>query len=180
VNAGSSEDAAETTTWSLELGDEPPPPPAFPAGVEVRTYRHPEDEQATFEAQEEAFRDTWDYEPQSIEQWREFVLKGRGFDPGLWSLACDGEEIAGLCLAFPQQGGDTRLGWIAILGVRRPWRRRGLGEALLRDAFRALHGRGLRRIGLGVDAESPTGATRLYERVGMRVAVRFDSWAKQL
>ena len=45
----------------------------------------------------------------------------------------------------------------------------GVGEALLRRAFYDLHARGLRRVGLGVDAESPTGATRLYERAGMTV-----------
>jgi mycothiol synthase len=75
---------------------------------------------------------------------------------------------------------DAVVGWISILGVRRPGRRRGLGEALLRHAFRELHTRGLRRVGLSVDAESPTGAMRLYERVGMRVAVRSDTWDRQL
>jgi len=89
-------------------------------------------------------------------------------------------EWPSVCLAFPERVGDPALGWISILGVRRRWRRRGLGEALLRHAIRTLHARGLRRAGLGVDAESPTGATRLYERVGMRVAVRSDSWDKQL
>ncbi len=164
----------------IELDDDRPAVREWPPGVDVRTYRHPEHEEATYEAQEEAFRDTWDYAPQSLDQWREFVLNGRGFDPTLWFLGWDGDEIAGICLAFPERVGDPGLGWIAILGVRRPWRKRGLGEALLRHAFRELHARGLRRVGLGVDAESPTGATRLYERVGMRVASRSDSWEKQL
>ena len=62
------------------------------------------------------------------------------------------------------------MGWIRSLFVRRPWRRRGLGMALLLDAFRRFHERGERKVGLGVDAESETGATRLYERAGMQVA----------
>jgi len=164
----------------IDLDDERPPEPGWPGGIDVRTYRHPQDEQATYEAQEEAFRDSWDYRPSPIEQWREFQLHGRGFDPALWFLACDGDEIAGICLAFPERVGDTDLGWVSILGVRRPWRRRGLGEALLRRAFRDLHARGLRRVGLGVDAGSPTGATRLYERAGMRLAVRSETWSKSL
>jgi mycothiol synthase len=164
----------------IELGDDAPPVPVWPAGVEVRSYRPGEDEQATYEAQEDAFRDVWDWRPTPVEQWRKFELEARGFDPSLWFLAWDGDEVAAVCLAFPERVGDPGLGWVSVLGVRRPWRRRGLGEALLRHAFRALHARGLRRVGLGVDAESPTGATRLYERVGMQVAVRSDSWDKQL
>ena len=53
--------------------------------------------------------------------------------------------------------------------MRRPWRRQGLGEALLLCSFRAFRERGYTRGTLGVDASSPTGATRLYERAGMRV-----------
>ena len=61
------------------------------------------------------------------------------------------------------------MGWIPTLAVRKPYRRRGLGQALLQHAFRALQARGVQRVGLGVDAKNKTGATRLYERVGMHV-----------
>jgi ribosomal protein S18 acetylase RimI-like enzyme len=63
---------------------------------------------------------------------------------------------------------------VGELGVLRPWRRRGLGRALLLQAFAAFRERGLGRAGLGVDAESLTGAHRLYESAGMRVSTRFD------
>jgi ribosomal protein S18 acetylase RimI-like enzyme len=72
------------------------------------------------------------------------------------------------------------MGWVDVLGTRRPYRRRGLAEALLRHVFRELYVRGARQVGLGVDAENPTGATRLYERVGMRVASASDVYAKTL
>ena len=62
--------------------------------------------------------------------------------------------------------------------MRKPWRRRGLGETLLRAAFRELYLRGRRRVGLGVDAENVTGALRLYERVGMHVMRRGDNWVR--
>ena len=52
----------------------------------------------------------------------------------------------------------------------------GLGEGLLRTAFATLHARGLRRVGLGVDAENVTGALRLYERAGMRKVGQTDNW----
>lgn len=72
------------------------------------------------------------------------------------------------------------MGWIFGLGVRRPWRRRGLGLALLRHCLGALYDRGKRRVGLGVDAQSPTGATRLYEKAGMSVYRRNGIYEKDL
>jgi len=59
-----------------------------------------------------------------------------------------------------------------------PLRRRGVGHALLLRAFVDFHERGFRRVVLGVDAESPTGAVGLYESAGMRVLHRFDSYVK--
>ena len=62
--------------------------------------------------------------------------------------------------------------------MRRPWRRRGLGEALLRESFLRFAERGKRAAGLGVDAENTTGAVALYERVGMHVVRRSDTWER--
>jgi ribosomal protein S18 acetylase RimI-like enzyme len=64
--------------------------------------------------------------------------------------------------------------------VRRPWRRRGLGEALLLRALGQFYERGERVVQLGVDAENPSGATRLYERVGMTVGFEAVIYAKDL
>ena len=94
----------------------------------------------------------------------------------MWLLAWDRDVVAGFALAFPQHAGDETLGWIDSLGVRPPWRRRGLGQTLLRTAFSRLHARGLRKVGLGVDAGNETGALRLYERAGMRVVRQGDNW----
>ncbi len=69
-------------------------------------------------------------------------------------------------------------GWVDQLGVLAPARGRGIGAALLRRSFAMFAGRGLRRALLSVDAENPTGATRLYERVGMRVVNRWDWWER--
>src|SRR4029077_18824369 len=88
-----------------------------------------------------------------------------------------GDELAAAALCTID---DFGLGWVDILGTRREHRRRGLGEALLGQSFHALYARGAPKVALGVDAESPTGATRLYERVGMRVSSRIDLYAKNL
>jgi mycothiol synthase len=104
----------------------------------------------------------------TFDEWRHWTTKRDNFEPTLWFLALDGEDIAGFSLCR-QDDTDPSAGYVAMLGVRRPWRRRGLGEALLLHAFAAFRARGYTRATLGVDASSPTGATRLYERAGMRV-----------
>jgi mycothiol synthase len=158
----------------IELS-EPPAAPEFPAGLEVRTMRDGE-EPRIHAAHMDAFADHWDFHEQRYEQWRRWHRDAEFFDPRLWFLLLDGEEIAGLALCGQHHSGEADFGWVDVLGVRPPWRRRGLGEALLRHAFRAMFERGFTRIGLGVDAENTTGAVRLYERVGMTQVRRNDTW----
>jgi len=161
-------------TMQVELGDEPPAASALPPRLEVREYSDP-DAETLRAALNEAFADDPFHTELTRGRFREFHLHQRGFDPTLWQLAWDRAELAGFVLAFPERNGDGSIGAIDTLGVRPPWRRRGLGEALLRRGFRLLHARGLRKIALGVDAENPA-ALRLYERLGMRVVRQGDNW----
>lgn len=155
------------------------PEPVWPEGIAVRAYAGAPDERRVFETQEETFADMWEYESQPIEEWREWMLGDR-HDPKLWFLAEAGDELAGICLCRTHETGQPDLGWISVLGVRRPWRRRGLGLALLRHAFREFRTRGRQRVGLGVDAESETGAVDLYRRAGMGVWRRAAMWERRL
>jgi mycothiol synthase len=154
------------------------PPASWPEGVSVRTYRGAADERRVFEAQEETFSDMWEYEPQPIEEWREWMLGDR-HDPELWFLAEDAGELAGICLCRTHETGDPDMGWVSVLGVRRPWRRRGLGLALLQHTFHEFRARGRQRVGLGVDGESETGAVELYRRAGMEVLRRAEMWERR-
>jgi GNAT superfamily N-acetyltransferase len=159
----------------IDLGV-PTPEPEWPEGVETRTFR-PGDERVFYETERETFADTWEPIEETFEEWEHWMLQPPAFVPDLWFLALAGDEPAGFALCHPHSGNDE-LGWVRILGVRRPWRRRGLGRALLLHAFSELRQRGFRLAGLGVDAESLTGANRLYEQVGMRVSARFDIYEK--
>ena len=98
------------------------------------------------------------------------------FDPTLWFLAMDGEQLAGMALCKQSSTEDPDMGWVRVLGVRRPWRKRGLGLALLLHSFAELKRRGKKRTGLGVDSGSLTGATHLYEKAGMHVDRVYDSY----
>ena len=131
-----------------------------------------------YEAVEEAFAFEWGHRRRPYEEWRKRVYGWRNFDPSLVPVAWDGDEIAGVSLNYPKRMGDW--GWIGSIGVRPAWRGRGLGLALLHESFARFRRIGETAVALGVDAENPTGATRLYERAGMRVLYQADLWQKEL
>jgi mycothiol synthase len=159
--------------------DAEPPAATWPDGIEVCVMRRGE-EHDVYEAANDAFADHWGFHPDTFDSWRQWNLERDGSRPDLWWIAADGEEIAGICLNRMADDGDPAHGYVHILGVRGPWRRRGLGEALLRHSFRDFARRGCRRVSLDVDGENTTGAVRLYERVGMHVERRSDTYEKSL
>lgn len=154
-------------------------PPEAPHGITVSPYAAA-DEKAVHAAQQEAFRDHWEHRDEPFDEWREWMVETPSFDPSLWFVARDGDEIAGVSLCRVSHSGDESHGHCSVLAVRRPWRRRGLGLALLRHSFVEMARRGMTRASLGVDGENLTGAVALYERAGMRVGRRNDCWQKQL
>jgi ribosomal protein S18 acetylase RimI-like enzyme len=156
--------------------DTEPDPPSWPPGTELDHLEIGRNERAAFAAFEESFRDAWGFVPRPFEEWQHIRLRAHDFEPDLNFLAYDGSEIAGFAFCVAAGSRHPDYGWIDTLGVRRPWRKRGVGEALLRHAFCEFHRRDRRGAGLDVDAESLTGATRLYERVGMRVVSRGDTY----
>src|SRR5262249_7869137 len=95
-------------------------------------------------------------------------------------VAYDGDEIAGICLNRASGGEDPRMAWVGTLGVRRQWRRQGVGEALLRTSFARFQAAGYQRAGLMVDASSLTNAVALYERAGMHIQMRTLVYRKML
>lgn len=171
--------------YTMELALEgPPPTPIWAEGITVRSMESEDELEAVYRADDEAFRDHWGHVETPFEEgfahWRHRFCTRPNYDPSLWFLAMDGEEIAGISLCEQTTVEDPTMGWVNILAVRRPWRRRGVGLALLHHSFGELYRRGQRRVGLGVDASSLTGATRLYERAGMHVARQYDSYEKEL
>jgi ribosomal protein S18 acetylase RimI-like enzyme len=171
------------SSWQMviDLGDEPPAEPAWPPGVSVRSVDPVEAEQrAILDVQNDAFADHYGFVPMSFGDFIHYNTRIVPYEPALWRVATDGDELVGIALNMAHRPGMEDTGWVGTLGVRRAWRRRGIGEALLRDAFARFHERGKRRVGLGVDASNLTGATRLYERVGMRVAREGRSYERVL
>jgi mycothiol synthase len=165
--------------------DTPPPQPGWPDGVTVRPYVLGQDDHAVYRTIDEAFKDHWGYvEGETFEEWYHWIEADPNFDPSVCFLTTvdgtHGEQIVGVLMSRPEWEEDPSVAWIDELGVLRPWRRKGIALALLQHVFGEYHRRGKYRVGLGVDGGSLTGATRLYERAGMRIFRQFDSYEKEL
>jgi mycothiol synthase len=161
---------------TIELGDDPPPEPRLPEGFRIEPFSS-ELARAFHGALDEAFAEHWEHQPEPFEEWWERQAARPDHDPSLWFVVLAGEDVAAATRNDPERSGG---GWIGALGVRAGWRGRGLAKALLLHSFREFHRRGQRRVGLGVDSENATGATKLYESVGMVVDSEQLVWEKEL
>ena len=151
------------------LDDIPDAP--LPDGLEIRpisAHQH----LAIFDAERDAFRDHWSAREQTDEDFK-LTYSRPELDTGLWVVAWDGDQIAGVVQSWiwaeenVTHGVDR--GWLEHISVRRPWRRRGLGRALTALSLERLRAEGLREAMLGVDATNPTGALGVYESNGFEV-----------
>ena len=142
-----------------------PAAPALPEGFTLEAFRT-EDALSFYETLEAAFQDHWEHHSIGFERWWEEKRRAPGFDPTLWFLVRDGDDVAAAIRNDPDRNGG---GYVGAVGVARPWRGKGLARALLLRTLAEFYSRGVRRVTLGVDAESPTGATQLYESIGMTV-----------
>lgn len=145
----------------INLGG-PVEPPTLPGDLTLRSFVRERDARAVYEADQEAFLGHWGYDGEPFEVWAHHRFESDLYDPALWLVAVDGEQIAGICLC--EVHGAS--GWVNIMGVRVPWRRRGLGMGLLLHSFAMFQSQGYNRVELGVDAGN-TSAVALYEQAGM-------------
>ncbi|HEX4197810.1 MAG TPA: GNAT family N-acetyltransferase [Caulobacteraceae bacterium] len=97
----------------------------------------------------------------AFEDWWPGLRDDAEFDPDLCFLAVDGSgRIVGAAQCWTSA-------FIKDLVVHPDARQRGLGEALLLTAFAAFRRRGAAQVDLKVELDNPTGAVRLYRRLGM-------------
>jgi mycothiol synthase len=164
--------------------DGPPPEPILPEGITIRHFRRDEEARSLVHALRDAFEDHWGYVEQPFEDeyatWLTAMDEDPAFDETLWFVAVADDEIVGLTQCYDICAEGPQVGAVEVLGVRRTWRRRGIALALLYRSFGELYRRGKTTVVLGVDAQSLTGALRLYEKAGMRVQYRIDRYEKEL
>ena len=162
------------------LDDIPDAP--LPDGLEIRPISA-DQHRAIFDAERDAFRDHWSAREQTDADF-ELTYSRPELDTGLWVVAWDGDEIAGVVQSWiwaeenVTHGVDR--GWLEHISVRRPWRRRGLGRAITAEALRRLAAAGMTEAMLGVDAENPTGALGLYQGLGFEVHQRSTTYRRSM
>lgn len=155
----------------MSLADVPATAPEPPPGIVVRPVRSGDEaEMRVFHAViEESFRDT-DHHSPDYDAWRQQLSAQEHVPYDEWFVAEADGRIVG---ALQSAGAATEEeGWVSRLGVLRAYRKRGIGEALLRRVFAVYVANGRTRAGLGVDLENPTAAARLYLAVGMTAKYR--------
>lgn len=137
-----------------------------PAGLSIVEYTT-DQQSLTYAAHMEAFADHWGFQSRDSADWSTLTVDLETFRPDLSRVAYDGAEVAGYVLAYE----DSRESHVYIgqVGTRRPWRGRGLAAAMMSDVLRSAAEKGFEKTVLGVDADSPTGAVGVYERVGFEV-----------
>ncbi len=150
------------------------PDPQLPEGFSIRAAVPGQDEPAIHALVQEAF-DWRKREYQTFEDWKKFMIHPDSFDPGLWFLAIKDNEIIGTCLCFNQ----TDIGWIRQLAVKKPYRKLGIGRALLQHSFKSFKAPGLPKAGLAVESENPN-AVNFYLSAGMYKAVHLNEFVKEI
>jgi mycothiol synthase len=158
----------------IDLDGAPTDPGQAPEGIEIRGI-DADDLPAIHAIFLDAFREEWGYREVSFGEWKANEVDTPSYDPSLWFVAEDDSAPVGAVSGLIW----GELGWVGELGVRKPWRGRGIAAALLRRSFATFASRGLTRVRLNVDAENPTDAVALYERVGMRKVRGWDIYEKR-
>lgn len=157
--------------------------PPMPDGIELRPVSR-EQYRVIWEASAEAFRDHWGEVDWTEADWERFDREPDNADPRFWRVGWAGDEVAGVIHTIVpveenEQHGRARV-YVAGVSVRRPWRRRGLARALLARSLVAAREAGFTSASLGVDSDSPTGATALYRSLGFESERTFTAWRKPL
>lgn len=152
----------------------------MPEGLEVRPVK-PEDMRTIWEAEVEAFRDHWGASVPDEADFRSWLNEPIS-QPELWQVAWDGDQVAGMVRNYINEAENKKFGrkrgYVENISTRRPWRKRGLASALIARSFKMHKDLGMTEAALGVDTENPSGALRVYERMGFRAVKGGASYRK--
>ncbi len=146
------------------------PEAELPEGIEARPVTEKQTHQV-WEAANEAFRDHWGYSEPKEEDYISYK-SSRYFQPELWQVAWDGDEVVSSVMNYIDQEHNEKYhrkrGWTENISTRREWRRRGIAKALIVRSMHMHKAKGMTEVALGVDTDNPNGALRLYQSLGYK------------
>lgn len=184
-----------TRTWlqmSRPVTDDEARPGALPAlrpGVVVRPVATHDnglpvaaDLQTVHQLLEESFADHFNSYRESFPEFVQRLREDPGHRWDHWWVATvdlDGAQVpAGAVVSsvLPADTTGVRGSYVDYIGVHRRARGRGVAKALIYTVIADTARRGRNRVGLEVDADSPTGADALYASLGWQSRYRTESW----
>lgn len=154
----------------------------LPEGIEARPVNQA-DHRKIWDASLDAFRDHWGYAEPKEEEYVAY-LGSKYFQPDLWQVAWDGDEVIASVMNYIDHDYNKKYGrkrgWTENISTRRAWRKRGIAKALIIRSMHMLKEIGMTEVGLGVDTNNPSGALKLYEGLGYKMDKTFINYRKPL
>jgi mycothiol synthase len=154
---------------------QPKPEIPLPQGPDLLPW-DPALDLAVMDAFNLAFQGHWGVPAMTPDLWRAFFTGVSQFRPDLSCVALAGDEVVAFCINWVVDGN----GWIEAVGVVPDWRGSGIASALLAHSLRLFHQASLEQAALDVDADNPTGALRLYQKLGFSTVKEEIHFVKQL
>lgn len=146
------------------------PQAELPEGIKTRPVT-PDQHDQIWQASVEAFRDHWGFAEPTEKEYQEWC-NSRWFQPTLWQVAWQGDEVVGTVQNFIDTNENLeykrKRGWTEGISVRRPWRGKGVAKALIVRSMEMHKALGMTEVALGVDTNNPSGALQLYEGLGYK------------
>jgi ribosomal protein S18 acetylase RimI-like enzyme len=154
----------------------------LPDGIDARPVK-PGEERKIWEASNEAFRDHWGYAEPKEEHYTAYA-SSKYFQPDLWQVAWDGNEVVSSVMNFINHDYNEKYGrqrgWTENISTRKPWRQCGIAKALIVRSMHMHKALGMTEVGLGVDTNNPNGALKLYQSLGYKKDKTFITYRKPL
>jgi ribosomal protein S18 acetylase RimI-like enzyme len=157
-----------STHWMILDLDMPVTPPTIPDGIILRPFDSEQQARAVYGLTQELFKNELG---RSYEDWRDYChLDEKWFDPTLWTIAWDGDKMVGVSICYSDIHEDPQCtGWIDLLGVRVAMRRRGIGEALLRQSLLIFQQHGFSKARTKPETDNPFGIVPMLQRIGLHI-----------
>lgn len=146
------------------------PESPLPDRITVRPVL-PKDYRKIWDASNEAFMDEYGA-ADPTEEWFQSYMASPNFQPILWQVAWDGDEVVGsvqnyVSMEENELEGHNR-GYTEGISVRREWRGRGVASSLICRSMAMFKAMNIDEVALTADTQNPTGAMRLYTNLGYR------------